>query len=120
MKVEIGTEWVSRLRDPNRVQTRGALERAMELGPTMPVGQCCWGVLCEMAAEAGITSRHHEDGDGFVEYGGENAMPPDEVYEWAGIKIYSLPGAGIFSRLATYNDQGETFAQIADRIEAVL
>jgi len=74
MNPEIKEQWIARLLDPNAKQGRGLL--------TSPEGDCCLGVLCKMAVEAGVIESF--DDDGFVAYGsGETHVLPWEVSEWA-------------------------------------
>ncbi len=113
MNEDIKTEWVKRLRD-GRPQVKGYLHT--------PAGQCCLGVLSEMAAEQGVirATGFEEDHRGHmaIRYGESLASLSSEVMEWAGIdedlgrNVYCVEGS-----LAYYNDNGEDFNQIADRIE---
>jgi len=125
---EIMREWVRNLRSGEYEQGRGALN--------VDGNFCCLGVLCQMAADQGVIAqptltRELVSTLPYVQYGthtvaryehGATTMPPQKVYEWAG--IHSLPEdfkdieSDLYGRrLADMNDSGKTFAQIADIIE---
>jgi hypothetical protein len=97
---------------------------------------CCLGVLCKLAVEAGAVTASRkpawvtteEDGkfSWSVEYGEfrEHATLPPEVREWAGL-TQSNPNikfnpAGPDESAAHLNDTGTSFADIADLIDANL
>ncbi len=139
MNPEIKAEWVARLRDPETKQTKGTLNRITEARihrGTVPVGNCCLGVLCEIAAEKGVIERErHEEGGviGYVdnikdEYGHGNAYTetgvlPNLVREWAGLSSFNpnvRDAGGRPRRLANLNDAGTTFPVLADLIDAQL
>lgn len=149
MNQEIKAEWLRRLRD-GRPQTQGVLNRLAELEEfpssneviVRPVGQCCLGVLCEIAEEAGIVQSRADDqggGDWVVRYShdlnsfsfGSTTTLPEEVVEWAGLdsvapevnmSLVGQPGSDFDfqSSLDALNDSGVTFPQIADVIEYYL
>jgi hypothetical protein len=81
---------------------------------------CCLGVLCELAVEAGVLERADvpDSVDTVFEYGEAAAQDllPDEVLYWAGLTSMANPTLGEFSA-AGWNDNGSTFAEIADLIE---
>ena len=129
MKQDVKSEWVKRLRD-GRPQTVGALLREKD-DVMVAAGQCCLGVLCEIAKEEGVVEVYrHLDGS-FLGYGKPgmnyndishghgyitNGTLPDEVKDWAGLPSTN-PRAGHRGRLAGLNDHGKTFYEIADIIE---
>lgn len=98
---------------------------------------CCLGVLCEAAVKAGVTARLEEPGK-MVQFGEPSRVVsrsasvsylPPEVAEWAGFTRES-PLLGVTADnnpsfienghtewLSNLNDQGATFAEIADYIE---
>ena len=93
--------WVEALRDPSRKQITGTLGHR-ECG-----GQCCLGVLAEVA------------GCEYMSYGrwdNRSGLAPRRAVEFVGLK--SAKGFYGMSSLATDNDRGKTFAQIADIIES--
>jgi hypothetical protein len=126
MRPEIKQLWIEELRSGRYEQGREALKDGDEY--------CCLGVLCELAREAGVGdwqndgSRAHfnptpdaglEASPGFSSW----SQLPEAVAKWAGLDscnpgIYTLGGTeGEFIPLANLNDTGETFIQIASRIE---
>lgn len=106
--------WVAALRSGEYKQGEGRLHSAD--------GEfCCLGVACMLAQKAGVVPAPVEDEDGDWEYGtGEDtsaAFLPDVVRRWLGLTTchgFITDGSG----LATRNDNGSTFVQIADVIEA--
>lgn len=83
---------------------------------------CCLGVLCDLHAKetggmwlpdpAGVEDTH-------MVYAGADCVLPGRVREWAGLDSQSPQIEGS-SSLAYYNDMGEGFHFIADRIEKYL
>lgn len=80
---------------------------------------CCLGVLCELAIEAGVPGlkyiRHSSGVEGYTDdpaYSDETSLccsfPPNAVSEWSEMEKYH--GEDI---LASKNDAGESFAEIA-------
>lgn len=134
MNPEIKAEWLKRLRDPETKQTTGALCRTKpyvnHAGETAPVGMCCLGVLTEIAVERGIVERSTGPDIGLVGYEvstsdgyayTETGTLPEPVMEWAGLHEYNpsiTTPEGYRTTVATYNDAGHTFAEIAEIIEA--
>lgn len=125
MNPEIKTEWVKRLRD-GREQGRMYLEVEGK-------GQCCLGVLCEIAEEQGIVTKHNNGDTSIIEYldrdnySSVKALPPG-VAKWAGVSNFKkmavnpaiaerVVGMSTVSTLAGANDAGLSFPEIADIIE---
>ena len=129
MNVDIKAQWLAKLRDPATKQTTGTLNRA-ELetlydGRVIPPGQCCLGVLCEIAADAGVVERSREEDKiiGYMEGSHlETGVLPLAVMRWAGIP--DLNPAVMWEEeelgLAQLNDRGTPFSRIADIIEEQL
>lgn len=72
---------------------------------------CCLGVLELLAFRAGVVSK----------FRGERPYLSTEVAEWAGLPSTNprlADGLGMWA--GSLNDHGETFAEIADRIEKYL
>jgi hypothetical protein len=121
MKPEIKAEWLDALRSGEYQQASGKLYDA-QTG-----GYCCLGVLCDLAERRGIVSRT-ADGDGTVFFGSAHAIVDDDgVQEWAGLVSPNpeVPDPdyvdGKFkTSLAGLNDEGKTFAELADMIERYL
>lgn len=97
---------VAALRSGRYAQTTGALRQADSY--------CCLGVACDvLSGPAGWTSK-----EGIWYYGASASVLPDSVREALG---WLTPAGSVRSlvpsSLLDANDSGETFAQIADRIE---
>lgn len=144
MNPEIKARWVARLRTPDLPQTKGVLDRAVEYvtttGRVDPVGQCCLGVLCSLAAEEGIIEQVAEpdergargfltevdDHEGGTELYTEHGVLPREVQRWAGLTGYDADNPRVRDQdnldrpLATLNDRGYTFTQLAELIDQSL
>jgi hypothetical protein len=138
MKVEYKRKWVAELRSGNHKQAVGRLTRIDEEGNK---SHCCLGLLCDIVKdELGLAVR--DDESGIVWYNEESGVLPPVVQDAVGLKETS---AGVptyeFSldptretifdpadefigelkvecfHLASLNDDGLTFDQIADIIE---
>ena len=100
-------KWVAALRSGRYKQGLGWLNRGGRY--------CCLGVGCEVYIAAGNALFKTEEvphvSSKIVSYDNCVGMPPDEVSSWLGIS----PGEA--DDLACWNDSGESFNQIADRIE---
>lgn len=120
MNKEIADQWVAALRSGEYEQSQRGYLRDGENR------YCCLGVLCDLAARAGVISESTQE-DGFHLYGkiGELSLPPREVMDWAGLwSDTGTPRRGVlvfpettWPTLTFANDNGETFATIADVIE---
>lgn len=113
MKKEIKDRWVKALRSGDYPQGKEALAQDGKF--------CCLGVLCDLAAKAGVVKEYTYDyGRGpTVVYGAEGttALLPKEVMKWAGL---NTPGPHIneSESLTGMNDTfGADFNTIADAIE---
>lgn len=109
MNQQVKTQWLKALRSGEYQQARGRLWGYK--------GFCCLGVLCDIYVKE---SNHQWEEDDF---GGhkifdESAMLPIEVMTWAGL---SEANPSISDRannsLASINDRGSSFEEIADLIE---
>lgn len=82
---------------------------------------CCWGVLCDIVDPAGWREPVM-NGDGYGYLNPSNTgMPPEVVYEKCGL-VYNpdtglLQSDTIADELASMNDNGKSFKEIADKIE---
>ena len=121
MKRDIAEEWIAKLRSGEVDQVQGVLADT-------DGGRCCLGVLCDMAVEEDITQRFLSDGGTAYSYGSLDLSDdrrdyhtlPLSVQIWAGIgDRFGMP-QNIFGAVALtdLNDNGKTFAEIADVIEA--
>ena len=103
--------WVEALRSGRYEQTTGRLR-----GET---GYCCLGVACDIS---GLADWAEAGSDEYPwSYGGAEEILPDGVAEWLGVEDVSPM---VFwelrdtqEELASLNDEGRTFAEIADAIE---
>jgi hypothetical protein len=102
MRPDIKQEWITRLRS-GIPQIKGVLGKGD--------ARCAIGVLCDIAANYGVTSRVIKT-DGHVVYGDNywDLVPP-EVDDWADVGQYYL------ATIADKNDRGVSFADIADFID---
>lgn len=138
MRGEVLDELITRLRSGEYKQGMSALRLRGVNG--YPDTYCCLGVLCEMAVENGVATRSPADPDDSTYWYGHgengdinNIYLPDGVVDWAGIvsDIEKEQGLGEyyyeqkgtfgenkFDSLAVMNDDGKTFIQIADWMEA--
>ncbi|MCA1840151.1 MAG: hypothetical protein LC723_07460 [Actinobacteria bacterium] len=124
MDQTIKAEWLAALRSGEYPKAVGRLRR-LEPGPAKhPVGFCCLGVLCDLAARAGIGEWDR------IRFESEGSEPKttdlaDVVQEWAGLS--SADPEIMFEdergevRLSVLNDAfGWDFNKIADVIEQQL
>ena len=136
MKRNVAEMWVEALRSGEYDQGRFDLKICNFEG----VDYCCLGVLCEIAIKEGVDVMETLDGwrqlpippgdgigrfrdterkrDQLRYFGSECDMLPDEVVEWAGMRsrLGVIKGDEMMS-LASMNDVGCTFEEIADKIE---
>jgi len=117
MNPEIKAQWVAALRSGDYQQGKGALHQYSTGNPDL---FCCLGVLCHLAAEAGVV-QSHLTGRGEVQYDHAALILPPSVSAWAGLGGNLSPqvpnDSGIPISLANLNDGGSTFERIADLIE---
>lgn len=115
MKKKIAVRWVAALRSDKFKQTTAYLHNKD--------GYCCLGVLCELAVASGVIPKPEEDQDGVFEYGSSGIQQtlPVEVMDWAGIDTTTgefKDGDNSNQELVALNDDGHSFKEIADIIEA--
>jgi hypothetical protein len=125
MNQEIKKKLVAALRSGKYQQGRGYLKVDENCN-------CIGGVICELAAEAGIVeARQINENDGPIWHWGyvskkdENTVAygvlPDEVAEWAGLTYLNQPSLfyqGQVSPIYWLNDtEGVTFEKFAELIE---
>ncbi len=135
--------WVAALRSGKYKQTKHVL-KSLNGVPSY----CCLGVACEVAIEAGLDLEHGEIvKEGIAKpvvgvYGeeGDSESLPQEVMEWLGMNVSDggfnmeterwhgvirdldlgeVNSQRVNKTLASLNDRGATFAQIADIIESM-
>lgn len=126
MNPEIKAQWVAALRSGEYWQGQGRLAAATEESDP-EISYCCLGVLCDLAVKAGVDVTVETDGSGGKTFDGGRDFPPPKVLEWSGLEDHQwgLPQAvyfddNQFDDLASLNDNGATFDQIADIIEEQL
>lgn len=122
--------WTAALRSGRYRQGHGKLTRVRTVDDVPEY--CCLGVLCELAAQEGVVEAR--EGVSFsdsthVVYGDETNYLPIAVQRWAELPSHNPPvdlsvdlgnvTLGDQDTLAGMNDDGRTFAEIADVIERV-
>jgi len=113
-------QWVSVLRSSRFKQGTGALHvtRRTEDGDEL----CCLGVACVLAREAGVpVAVMLMEDEATVAYDGSFGTLPPRVFSWLGLATVDgefSAGTPIPDSLASRNDSGSTFAEIADIIES--
>ena len=116
MKPEIKKDWVAALRDGSYEQGKGQLRNSENKF-------CCLGVLCDLAEQAGVVTAEYDKDDGYY-YGGNNGYLPEVVREWAGLDRddpeVQYEDEYDHRSLSALNDEGSTFFEIADLVEAQL
>lgn len=132
MKPEIKAKWVAALRSGEYRQGRNVLKQAFSSKDTPQF--CCLGVLCDLAVKDGLEIEVVDvnDNDPKVLYkvwsfDGAEELLPKSVIEWAGIESTngnvavdgSAYGEGGYD-VASLNDNGVPFIEIADVIEKSL
>jgi hypothetical protein len=112
MEQGIKRDWVAALRSGEYTQGDGYL--------TDHLGHdCCLGVLCKLAVKAEIIQPAELSRNGTCYlYGNDNDTYylPEQVQNWAGLNSENPHITGQ-NHLATLNDDGNDFDQIADAIE---
>lgn len=107
MNKELKIEWLAALRSGEFEQGQGYLRQGNKY--------CCLGVLCELTARKGLSSpAFPAEGivaDGVYQYNGDTGMPSQAHDRVTGLDL------GNQSKLAWMNDEGKSFAEIADWIE---
>jgi hypothetical protein len=118
MNPEIRARWTTALRSGNYQQGSGALrEKTAHNGEKL----CCLGVLCVIAEQDGVVTAAFnglvEDGvdAGLWAYDGRPDYLPESVKDWAGLTYANPTSNGRY--LANLNDEGWSFARIADAID---
>lgn len=130
MNPEVKAKWVAALRSGYYEQTKSVL--TVGDGKTF----CCLGVLCDISGVGqweNVSERDPEDDDSStprymdaVEHDAE--IPPALVCDWAGFpggtfhsdRVPTVDIGGKVLPLHEHNDEGATFAQLADAIEEQL
>lgn len=103
MTPELKAKWVEALRSGEYKQGFGRLRQQ---GEGAAVAYCCIGVLCEVAG-------FKPHGDRYLD---ERLIPLIFSLDASTSRLLGLPSR-VESSLITSNDNGSTFAEIADKIE---
>lgn len=134
MDSTIKTQWVTALRSGDYIQGRKVLRQDDTY--------CCLGVLCDLHTKAHSGDLHYwrqvRDQESCYwncyRYDGMTTALPSCVQDWAGLfsddpdivvynadrKYSEYQHATLFTSLAQLNDEGHTFAQLAQLIEEQL
>lgn len=132
MKPEIKQEWVAELRSGDYIQGRGNLKTKRTFYDDVTIEHCCLGVLCDIAVKHDVIPEPTVSLYSYY-YGSnqDTAILPVEVVNWAGMDEEG-PSGGLekvvppksidtiqddIDCLTQANDNGYTFAEIADIIE---
>ena len=126
MDQKIVKEWVSELRSDNYIQGMNKLKAAAS--EESPAAHCCLGVLCDMAVKAGVVTTEYSASDETWFFKGEGALPvsslpPESVEKWL-FGEDEIPDEFDWEvgdrehTLYVMNDNGASFKDIADVIEA--
>ena len=104
------TLWLAALRSGSYAQGTGYLKKDDRF--------CCLGVACEIFPKPQDLKIRLLD-DGVIRFGSTTTKAPDYVIE--ALQLHSELGGGRLiadQNLAKLNDEGKTFAELADLIEA--
>lgn len=116
-------KWVAALRSGKYSQTKSYLHALEDNEVDVPAGYCCLGVACDLYQdEVGNLETTIED-EGWVRYNASGAHLPIEVVDWLGLtdshgNFVNFEEDKVWSSLVSMNDNGCTFAEIADKIES--
>jgi len=111
MDTTLNTKWLTALRSGEYPQTSFALHRVEPRSDGLPAGYCCLGVL---ATVAGIP----EDEDGWFTFPrtySNGTMWAKSLPTLAQFELWGIADGGFV--LTDMNDNGRSFAEIADYIE---
>ena len=122
MKTDIKKLWIAALRSGKYKQGRGRLRDGNKF--------CCLGVLCDLAHKAKVFKKERGS---LITLDGEAYYLPASVMVWVGFRSEQTTGPyvkikyapphemrTVCASLTWHNDNGATFPQIADAIEAQL
>lgn len=123
MNPEVKEKWIEALRSGRYTQADGRLRTRL--------GYCCLGVLCDLYNHNGwvdggedktdtLSRFKFQDADGNL----SSSYLPAEVQDWSGVSMRGdLPTSEsdeLRTTLATMNDNGRSFEEIAQVIEELL
>src|ERR1700686_4750231 len=101
--------WVRALRSGKYKQTKNTLVRTTVKGK--PLGYCCLGVLCDLAAKKEIVDVTIDNR--CLAFDNETQDLPPNVMSWSGMRDCLGALEDELSSLAEANDHGKKFKQIA-------
>ena len=107
MNEQVKQKWLSALRSGDYKQTQLHLHT--------DDGFCCLGVLCDLYGKENDVEWKLVDAGIYYEFQDKTGRMPLSVVEWAGVEDCNPYICG--RSLATLNDMGSTFNEIADLIE---
>lgn len=121
MNKEVKALWTAALRSGKYEQGRSFLCTADSDGERR---YCCLGVLCALAVIAGAAEEEEVTDGGVIPYDENTEVLPPGVTVWAGLStdnpfVVTHP-EGLPESLAALNDDGLTFARMADLIDEQL
>ena len=104
-------KWLEALRSGKYKQAKGVLKSS-------DGGYCCLGVVCELYRKTRKKGFIHWDDEGFFHVGDRNSRLtlPVPVMNWLGLNSHRGEVTST-NCLPAYNDEGKTFAEMADIIE---
>jgi hypothetical protein len=109
MNPQIKQKWVSALRSGEYQQTQRYLHKED--------GFCCLGVLCDLYIKENNVEWELLDVSTHYEFQSYEKELPLSVIDWAGVEDANPYIIGVGTSLASLNDTGSTFNEIADVIE---
>lgn len=114
MNLIVKQKWVAALRSGEFKQTQKALFDGN--------GYCCLGVLCELAIKDGVRVEKLISSERVWFYDEESGLVPYSVQSWADINLSPQirMDSGFNHPLSNINDDGSSFEEIANLIEAQL
>ncbi len=110
---EFKAKWVKALRSGRYKQAHKALRRPILLDTgESKIGYCCLGVACDLI-------------DPSIWEPSKNPEGTNDSFDWGGVPSFSTRAfpfvtPPVSAQLAQMNDEGKTFSEIADWIEANL
>lgn len=119
MNPEIKAAWVKALRSGAYDQGMGSLKA----GHPGSAAFCCLGVLCELAADAGVIPKglrkEDEPNNRVYYFVGEDEFLPSEVMQWANLDSNNGSFNDGFGDtcLTDLNDNGKSFSALAEIID---
>lgn len=122
MNPEVKKKWLTALRSGKYRQGTDCLKQEGADGRPL---YCCLGVLCDLyVQEVGGRFSEPQPEIVFCDVTGESreAIPPQDVVKWAQLRhaVGNRVEGDELESLANYNDDGHSFEEIAEIIEAKL